>query len=47
MWREVLTDVPDFRIDLVNVVADEGDTVVVEVHFLGMRASGADLRTTA
>jgi ketosteroid isomerase-like protein len=47
MWREVLTDVPDFRIELVDVVADEGDTVVVEVDFLGMgRASGADIRTT-
>jgi ketosteroid isomerase-like protein len=47
MWREVLTDVPDFRIELVEVVADEADTVVVEVDFLGMgRASGADIRTT-
>ena len=47
MWREVLTDVPDFRIELVDVVADEGDTIVVEVDFLGMgRASGADIRTT-
>jgi ketosteroid isomerase-like protein len=47
MWREVLRDVPDFRIELVEVVADEEDTVVVEVDFLGMgRASGADIRTT-
>jgi hypothetical protein len=47
MWREVLRDVPDFRIELVEVVADEADTVVVEVDFLGMgRANGADIRTT-
>jgi ketosteroid isomerase-like protein len=43
MWREVLKDVPDFQIELVEVVAEEADTVVVEVDFLGMgRASGAD-----
>jgi ketosteroid isomerase-like protein len=47
MWREVLKDVPDFRIELVEVVAEGADTVVVEVDFLGMgRASGADIRTT-
>lgn len=47
MWREVLKDVPDFQIELVEVVAEGADTVVVEVDFLGMgRASGADIRTT-
>jgi ketosteroid isomerase-like protein len=47
MWREVLKDVPDFQIELVEVVADGADTVVVKVDFLGMgRASGADIRTT-
>lgn len=47
MWREVLKDVPDFQLELVEVVADGADTVVVEVDFLGMgRASGAEIRTT-
>ena len=47
MWREVLKDVPDFRIELVEVIAEGADSVVVEVDFLGMgRASGADIRTT-
>jgi ketosteroid isomerase-like protein len=47
MWREVLKDVPDFQIELVEVIAEGADTVVVEVDFLGMgRASGADIRTT-
>ena len=47
MWRDVLKDVPDFRIELVDVVADTPHTVVVEVVFQGMgRASGADIRTT-
>jgi ketosteroid isomerase-like protein len=47
MWRDVLGDFPDFRIELVDVVADRGDTLVFEVEFQGMgRASGADTRTT-
>ena len=47
MWREVLKDVPDFQIELVEVVADGPDTVVVKVDFIGMgRASGAAIRTT-
>jgi ketosteroid isomerase-like protein len=47
MWREVLRDVPDFQIELVDVLAEAADTVVVKVEFLGMgRASGADIRTT-
>jgi ketosteroid isomerase-like protein len=47
MWREVLRDVPDFQIELVDVVAEAADTVVVKVDFLGMgRASGAAIRTT-
>jgi ketosteroid isomerase-like protein len=47
MWREVLRDVPDFQIELLDVVAEAADTVVVKVDFLGMgRASGADIRTT-
>ena len=47
MWREVLRDVPDFQIELVDVVAEAADTVVVKVDFIGMgRASGAAIRTT-
>jgi ketosteroid isomerase-like protein len=47
MWREVLRDLPDFRIEIVQVVADSPDTVVLEVEFRGMgKASGADVRTT-
>jgi hypothetical protein len=47
MWREVLKDVPDFQIELVEVVAEGADTAVVKVDFLGMGgASGADIRTT-
>ena len=47
MWREVLKDVPDFQIELVDVVAEAADTVVVKVNFIGMgRASGAAIRTT-
>ena len=46
MWREVLTDVPDFRIEFVRVVAESPDCVVFEVEFRGMgKASGADIRT--
>jgi ketosteroid isomerase-like protein len=36
MWREVLKDVPDFQIELLEVVAEGADTVVVEVDFLRM-----------
>jgi ketosteroid isomerase-like protein len=47
MWQEVLRDFPDFRIELMEVVTDRGDTLVVKVEFQGMgRASGADTRTT-
>jgi ketosteroid isomerase-like protein len=47
MWRDVLTNFPDFRIELMEVVSDRGDTLVLEVEFQGMgRASGADTRTT-
>jgi SnoaL-like domain len=47
MWREVITHVPDFHIELVEVVADGADIVVVGVNFLGMGwASGADISTT-
>jgi ketosteroid isomerase-like protein len=47
MWRDVLRDFPDFRIELMEVVTDRGDTIVVKVEFQGMgRASGADTRTT-
>jgi ketosteroid isomerase-like protein len=46
MWRDVLTDVPDFRIEFVRVVAESPDWVVFEVEFRGMgKASGADIRT--
>jgi ketosteroid isomerase-like protein len=45
MWREVLRDLPDFRIELEEVVRDQGDVLVVAVSFQGMgRASGADVR---
>jgi ketosteroid isomerase-like protein len=45
MWREVLGDFPDFRIELMEVVTDRGDIIVFKVEFLGMgRASGADTR---
>jgi hypothetical protein len=30
-WREVLRDVPDFQIELVDVLAEAADTVVVKV----------------
>ena len=47
MWRDVLTDLPDFRIEIVQVLAESPDTVVLEVEFQGMgKASGADIRTT-
>jgi ketosteroid isomerase-like protein len=47
MWREVIRDVPDFHIELIDVVAEGADIVVVEVNFLGMgRTSGADISTT-
>jgi ketosteroid isomerase-like protein len=47
MWRDVLSDFPDFRIELVEVVAGGADKLVVEVEFQGMgRASGADTRAT-
>ena len=47
MWREVLRDVPDLRMEFVRVVADSPETVVLEVEFRGMgKASGADIRTT-
>jgi ketosteroid isomerase-like protein len=43
MWREVLGDFPDFRIELMEVVTDRGDIIVFKVEFQGMgRASGAD-----
>jgi ketosteroid isomerase-like protein len=46
MWREVLADVPDFRIEFVRVVAESPDRVVFEVEFRGVgKASGADIRT--
>ena len=47
MWRDVLQDLPDFRIELVDVIAEQADAIVVEVVFEGIgRASGADIRTT-
>jgi ketosteroid isomerase-like protein len=47
MWRDVLRDFPDFRIELIEVVTDRGDTIVLKVEFQGMgRASGAETRTT-
>jgi ketosteroid isomerase-like protein len=47
MWREVLRDVPDFRIDFVRVVADSPELAVVEVEFRGTgKASGAAIRAS-
>jgi ketosteroid isomerase-like protein len=47
MWRDVLRNFPDFRIELMEVVTGRGDTLVLEVEFQGVgRASGADTRTT-
>jgi ketosteroid isomerase-like protein len=47
MWGEVLRDFPDFRIELIDVIAARGNSVVAKVEFCGMgRASGADVRTT-
>jgi ketosteroid isomerase-like protein len=47
MWREVIGEVPDIRLELVDVLKDVGDTIVTKVEFQGMgRASGADIRTT-
>src|SRR5687767_14197996 len=47
MWRDVLTGFPDFRLELLDVVAEREDAIVVEVEFHGVgRASGADTRTT-
>jgi ketosteroid isomerase-like protein len=47
MWREVLRDLPDFRIEVVEVVADSPDSIVLEVAFQGMgKASGAEVETT-
>ena len=47
MWREVLRDVPDLRMEFVQVVSDSPENVVLEVEFRGMgKASGADIRTT-
>ena len=47
MWREVLRDVPDFRIDFVRVVADSSELAVVEVEFRGTgKASGAAIRAS-
>ena len=47
MWRDVLKNFPDFRIELVELVTVRGNTLVFEVEFQGMGvASGADTRTT-
>jgi ketosteroid isomerase-like protein len=47
MWREVIREVPDIRLELIEVLKDLGDTIVTQVEFQGMgRASGADIRTT-
>jgi ketosteroid isomerase-like protein len=47
MWGEVLSDFPDFRMELIDVIADRGDTIVAKVQFSGIgKASGADVRTT-
>jgi ketosteroid isomerase-like protein len=47
MWGEVLRDFPDFRIELIDVIAERGDSIVAKVEFSGMgRSSGADVRTT-
>jgi ketosteroid isomerase-like protein len=46
MWREVLTDIPDFRFEFIRIVAESPDRGVFEVEFRGVgKASGADIRT--
>ena len=46
-WGEILRDLPDFHIEIVQVVAASPDAVVIETEFRGMgKASGADFRTT-
>jgi ketosteroid isomerase-like protein len=47
MWGEVLRDFSAFRVELLEVLSDLGDTIVIEVSFHGIgRGSGADARTT-
>jgi ketosteroid isomerase-like protein len=47
MWGEVLRDLPDFRLELIDVIAERENVIVAEVEFSGVgRASGADVRTT-
>ena len=36
MWREVLTDIPDFQFEFIQVVAESPDCVVFEVEFRGL-----------
>ena len=47
MWREILTDVPDFSIRLIRVVAEPPDMAVAQVEFRGTgKTSGAEIRET-
>jgi ketosteroid isomerase-like protein len=47
MWSEVLRDFSAFRVELLEVLFDRGNTVVIEVSFHGIgRGSGADTRMT-
>jgi ketosteroid isomerase-like protein len=47
MWGEVLRDFSAFRVELLEVLFELGNTIVIEVTFDGIgRGSGADARTT-
>jgi ketosteroid isomerase-like protein len=47
MWRDIIRDVPDLRLELIEVVKDEADAIVIEVELRGSgRASGAGIRAT-
>jgi ketosteroid isomerase-like protein len=47
MWKDVIKEVPEIRLELIEVIADKPDQLVTEVEFRGAgRASGADIRTT-
>jgi ketosteroid isomerase-like protein len=47
MWKDVIREVPEIRLELIEVIEDKADQLVTEVEFRGTgRASGADIRTT-
>jgi ketosteroid isomerase-like protein len=47
MWRDIIREVPDLRLELIAVVRDQADAIVIEVELQGSgRASGAGIRAT-